>query len=361
MPSGFSDAGVTWQYLGGVQAITSSTLVVRLTDAADGRLNADAIRIERLDPVPEIQVAQSTLNLVDDVSVVDFGSTTLGAPVTRTFVVTNRGGAPLHLSDSISVPPGFSLASPFSATTLGVDQSATFALQLDASSAASLSGTVAFENDDANENPFSFTVQATVLMPPAVVIVDNGDATFSTVGAWTRWTGQGYLSDIHESLLGTGADVASWTFTNLLPGLYRVSATWTTHTNRATNSPFTVLDGATSLATVAVNQRVAPSQFSDAGVYWNDLGSQFQIDSHTLVVRLTDLANGRVNADAIRIERLDAPIGGASLRGDRSSVDPALQIPLAASVSIPSTALHDRIFSEWPQRRLRFDAWIDHE
>ena len=43
-------------------------------------------------------------------------------------------------------------------------------------------------------------------------------------------------------------------------------------------------------------------------MYWNDLGSEYEIDSHTLVVRLTDLANGRVNADAIRIvERLDSP------------------------------------------------------
>ena len=79
------------------------------------------------------------------------------------------------------MPAGFSLASPFSATTLGVDESATFALQLDAANAGLVSGTVAFDSDDADENPFSFTVQAMVLMPPAVVIIDNGDAGFGTV------------------------------------------------------------------------------------------------------------------------------------------------------------------------------------
>ena len=303
-PSGFSDAGATWQYLGSVHAISSGTLSVQLNDAADGRLNADAIRIERLDPAPEIQVLQNAVDLADGTAVVDFGSTTLGVPVTKTFVVINRGGAPLHLTEPISVPAGFSLVSPFSATTLEIDESATFVLQADALDAGLASGTVVFGNDDADENPFSFSVQATVLMPPAVVIIDNGDAGFSTVGAWSRWTGQGYLNDVHESLAGTGADVSSWTFTHLLPGLYRVSATWTTHTNRATNSPFTILDGSTNLATVVVNQRVAPNQFLDAGVYWNDLGSVYQIASGTLTVRLTDLANGRVNADAIRIEWL---------------------------------------------------------
>jgi subtilisin family serine protease len=304
-PGGFSTDGVTWQYLCGAQSISSGTLSVRLSDAADGRVNADAVRIERLDPAPEIQVTQNAVDLPDGTAVVNFGNTTWGAPITKTFVVTNHGGAPLHLRAPISVPAGFSVVSSFSSTTLGSDDSATLVIQADAVEAGVLGGTVAFGTDDEDENPFDFSVQATVVLPPAVTIIDNGDAGFSTGGTWSRWTGQGYLNDVHESLAGTGADVATWTFTNLLPGVYRVSATWTTYTNRATNSPFTVLDGARTLATVTVNQRVAPSEFLDSGVLWNDLGTTYQIESGTLTVRLTDAANGRVNADAIRIERLD--------------------------------------------------------
>ena len=58
----------------------------------------------------------------------------------------------------------------------------------------------------------------------------------------------------------------------LTPGTYRVSATWFAFSNRATNAPFTVLDGTTPLATVAVNQQTAPNDFNDPGATWQDLG-----------------------------------------------------------------------------------------
>jgi hypothetical protein len=54
---------------------------------------------------------------------------------------------------------------------------------------------------------------------------------------------------------------------------------------------------------VLVNQQVAPSGFSDAGALWQNLGN-FQIRSGTLYVRLSDAANGNVEADAIRIQWL---------------------------------------------------------
>ncbi len=303
-PSGITDAGANWQVLGSLHELTSSTLVVRLNDLADGRLNADAIRIERLDPAPEIQVTQGSTDLVDGTSNVNFGSTSLNAPVPMTFTVSNRGGEDLNLSEPIDVPAGFSVVSSFGQTTLSPDESTTFVLQMDAANVGTFSGTVALVNDDADESPFNFDVQATVLAPPSVVIVDNGDAGYTSVGQWSRWTGQGYLGDIDESLGGTGADVASWTFTNLLPGQYRVSATWTAFTNRASNSPFTLLDGSTGSTTIYVDQRVAPSGFSDAGVVWDDLVTTYQVDSGTLVVQLSDAADGRLNADAIRIERI---------------------------------------------------------
>src|SRR5262249_38248115 len=81
---------------------------------------------------------------------------------------------------------------------------------------------------------------------------------------------------------------------------YRVSATWLPHPNRATNAPYTVLDGTTALGTVPINQVLAPNDFSDAGGVWEDLGT-FTISGATLVVRLSDAANGYVIADAIRI------------------------------------------------------------
>jgi hypothetical protein len=83
-------------------------------------------------------------------------------------------------------------------------------------------------------------------------IIDNGDAGFSTVGTWLISPNEGYQNDIHYSEKGTGNDTARWTL-DVVPGRYRVSATWSIDPNRATDSPFTVLDGTTTWAR-SVNQ-----------------------------------------------------------------------------------------------------------
>ena len=263
---------------------------------------------------PRFRSSQGSQTLVDGQSVVQFGSTELGTPKSMTFTVTNLGGKDLHLSEPITVPQGFSLVSGFGATTLSLGQSTTFVVQMDATELGTPSGTVVFGNDDADENPFSFTVQGTVVAEAVLEIIDNGDVGFSAVGEWSRWTGQGFENDVDESLPGIGADAVSWTFTDLPAGEYRVSATWTAFSNRASEAPFTIFDNTTSLATIEVNQQLAPSQFSDAGVNWHDLGGTYLIDSGTLVVRLTDAPSGRVNADAIRVERVES--GGIASLGE---------------------------------------------
>ena len=138
--------------------------------------------------------------------------------------------------------------------------------------------------------------------PAAPLYLDNGQGGFATTGSWTPYNGQGYQNDVHFSAAGNGGDTASWTFSNLPAGSYRVSATWSVHPNRATDAPFTILDGTTPLNTVDVNQEQAPDDLlDDNGADWEDLGGPYTINSGTLVVRLTDDANEFVIADAIRI------------------------------------------------------------
>lgn len=138
---------------------------------------------------------------------------------------------------------------------------------------------------------------------PVIQILNNGDSGFTTVGPWSYWTDQGYGSDVHQGIPNNGT-TATWTFTSS-PGQYKVSITWTAYSNRATNAPFTVLDGTTPLATVFINQRVAPVGFTDQGVMWQDLGT-FIITSSYLVVRLDTGpgCDGYLNADAVRVERV---------------------------------------------------------
>ncbi len=138
-----------------------------------------------------------------------------------------------------------------------------------------------------------------------VRIINNGDSGFQMKGKWTGpYLGQGFEDTVHFSARGDGSDTATWTFGGLSDGIYRVSATWSKHDNRATNTPFTVLDGSVERGTIRVNQELAPS--ADVvvdGVNFQDLGT-FAIVNGSLVVQLTDDADQYVIADAIRVERI---------------------------------------------------------
>jgi hypothetical protein len=143
---------------------------------------------------------------------------------------------------------------------------------------------------------------------PVPKIIDDGAPGFSTSGSWQVSTNQGFKRDVRYSAAGIGSDTARWTFT-VMPGSYRVSATWTPHANRATDAPFTIGDGADSPATVKINQERAPDDFTDEGVAWEDLGAPYNIDTNTLVVELSDAANEYVVADAVRIVQVE-PFAG---------------------------------------------------
>ncbi|MEO2022456.1 MAG: NADH-quinone oxidoreductase subunit NuoH, partial [Pirellulaceae bacterium] len=111
-----------------------------------------------------------------------------------------------------------------------------------------------------------------------------------------------------------GSAVASWTFKDLTPGQYRVSATWSARTNGATDAPYTIYDGDTPLDTVDVAHDHGPSgspDLNDLGVTWQDLGEPYDITGDTLVVELGNdakqdvVADAILVADAIRVERID--------------------------------------------------------
>jgi hypothetical protein len=301
-PVGFTDAGGTWQDLGNFQ-VRNGTLVVKLSDAANGYVIADAVRIQWLAPLPQgpvVQVLDGTTTIADGSGSVNMGSTFIGAALTKTFTIQDIGTQPVTLSGPINLPSGFSLVSGFGTTTLAPGASTTFTVRLDATTLGTFSGQVSFGTNDPNNNPFTFTLSGTV---GAVSIIDDSTAGYAASGNWQYWTNSGYLGNVHEATAETGADVSTWTFNNIQPGQYRVSITWAAWSDRATNAPYTVLDGTTSLGTFPINQQVAPVGFTDAGGTWQDLGN-FQVRNGTLVVKLSDAANGNVIADAVRIQWL---------------------------------------------------------
>ena len=285
---------------------------------------------------PEIALTYGSTELTDG-GILDFGSTTPGSPVSRTITVRNVGGQTLTLSEvSSSLPDGFSLVTNLTDTSLDAGESTTFTIQLDASALGTFGGVISLANSDADEGPFDLTLAGTVTSiptsPPApppvpptpvVQIIDNGASGFFTKGAWRKQTKIGHESDILFAYPGSGSYSATWKFTGLEPGTYRVSATWPKGKSYASNAPFTIKDGSTALETVKVNQRTSPSGLSDDGSKWTELG-EFTIQGNRLIVKLTNKANARVIADAIRIERIPSP--AAVLAADFSEPESQLTV-----------------------------------
>ena len=136
-----------------------------------------------------------------------------------------------------------------------------------------------------------------------IQIIDDGASGYSRTGSWTDFAGQGRDSDLDYSASGTGADRATWSFT-VTPARYRVSATWSPFSNRATDAPYTIRSGNSILGQVDVNQEVGPNDRTADGSSWEDLG-QFVVSGTSLIVELSDAANEYVIADAVRIEKVN--------------------------------------------------------
>ncbi len=313
VPAGMTADGVSWYELG-VYDISGDTLGVSLTDQAgpSGRyVIADAVRVERVGEPPagpEVQVLVDGVEVADGTGSMDFGGTLIGTPVARTVTVRNSGTADLALG-TIVVPSGFSLVTNFGTTLLAPGQSTDFVVQLDAVQEGSFGGVLRFDSSDANESPYDIAVSGTVttqVVTPQVWTLDDGDAGYSASGGWSTYAGAGAQGDFAYKGVGSGGGVATWSLSGVGPGRYRVWVTWEAYSNRATNAPYTVLDGTVALGTVAVDQTQVPAGMTADGVSWYELGV-YDISGDTLGVSLTDQAgpSGRyVIADAVRVERV---------------------------------------------------------
>jgi Ca2+-binding RTX toxin-like protein len=112
---------------------------------------------------PEISVAIKNGAAIADgaTSAVSFGTVAQGAAgPTRTFRVHNSGNGTLTLG-SVSVPSGFTLASPLP-SSVAPGGTVSFSVRLDTTSAGNKGGQVSFSNNDSNEGPFNFAVSGTV-------------------------------------------------------------------------------------------------------------------------------------------------------------------------------------------------------
>ncbi len=147
-----------------------------------------------------------------------------------------------------------------------------------------------------------------------------------------------------------GGPQATWTFTGLVPGQYRISASWQPTAKSASKVNYTVLDGNRALTTVQVNQRQTPADLQDAGTVWQDLGglgNLYYLRGNKLVVRMDSTgADGWLAAGPIRVERIYNP--GAPPPGggpDGTSFADAVRL-LEQATWGPNDALINQVVSE---------------
>lgn len=170
----------------------------------------------------------------------------------------------------------------------------------------------------------------TTALLAATTTMDDEDAGWSTVGSWTEFTGgQGINNDMYYDESGSGSETATWNF-GTLNGTYDVEVHYTTHSNRATNAPYTVKNHSAvvtlptvtlpiasvsdnvdetgsadaNATTVVVNQErdsagsLGPN---DVNSGWVNIGRYTWNGSSNALIILTDNANDFVIADAVRV------------------------------------------------------------
>ena len=120
----------------------------------------------------EIAVMDGSTDIADGSGSVNFGTTTVGTPVSRTFTVGNSSPHDLNLY-SLTLPSGFSLQNSF-AHTLPTNAVTSITVQLDSQFVGTYSGNFSLSNDDADENPFNFTISGEVLDTSGEIAVLDG-------------------------------------------------------------------------------------------------------------------------------------------------------------------------------------------
>ncbi|NEQ22667.1 MAG: choice-of-anchor D domain-containing protein, partial [Microcoleus sp. SIO2G3] len=130
---------------------------------------------------PEIQVLNGSSEIADGTTTtLDFGNTSVGSTLTKTFTVQNLGTAVLTL-EAPSLPEGFSLVGEFPSSVAAGD-SASFTLALDTTLAGTYSGTFVFGNNDSDESSFEFTISGTVDSLPVLNPINGSNLSETLVG-----------------------------------------------------------------------------------------------------------------------------------------------------------------------------------
>ena len=157
---------------------------------------------------PEMDVQGNSVSIVDGDSTpsltdhTDYGSALVaGGTVVRTYTIRNTGTATLNLTGSPRVAVSGTHAADFTVTTqpaasIAAGGTTTFQVTFDPSAVGTRTAALSIANDDADENPYNYSIQGTGTTPPEMQEPEMG-----TGGAVVlRWTGySNHLYTVHHS------------------------------------------------------------------------------------------------------------------------------------------------------------------
>ncbi|MEM9420490.1 MAG: choice-of-anchor D domain-containing protein, partial [Planctomycetota bacterium] len=218
-----SGVEVTQQPAASVAPAASTVIGVRLTGDAEGVVNAtlslghdgggdgdfNLSFVGQVDPAvatnPEIDLRGLTVSIVDGDTTPDaadgtfFGSVDVDAasPVLRTFTIHNTGSAALGLTGSpivqLSGSSAFSISSQPGSMTVAPGGSVSFEIAFDPAAIGPHSASVTIENDDADEDPYTF-------------VISGEGTTVSQTGMVAHYTFENTLADVSgNGVNGTGS------------------------------------------------------------------------------------------------------------------------------------------------------------
>jgi hypothetical protein len=134
---------------------------------------------------------------------------------------------------------------------------------------------------------------------PRVLDTEN-TVVYSETGSFANSANSGFFgtSQSRQIVVGNGSNKATYRFSNLPPGRYKVEAWWVAAANRATNTPFTIQRPNFPSEVVRMNQTINSAKFNEIGTFDLASGDAIVISNDALPV------GSFINVDAIRLTKV---------------------------------------------------------
>ncbi len=188
---------------------TSTQVRFRVLFASDGSQTDTGVAFDEIliegdlaTPQPEINLVGNSTNIPDgDITPsladdTDFGSISSGSTLDHTFTIENIGTATLNLTGGtplvdISGDAAFTILTQPSGNTIATSSSRTFVVRFAPTGNGTVSADISIDNNDSNENPYTFRVQGTGVAP----LTEGPGGVTNDLALWLKGTdGLSYTS-----------------------------------------------------------------------------------------------------------------------------------------------------------------------